>query len=389
MFKLLAILVIFAGVAYGQSPNCTDYCTTFLANCNSGTWMTYYADMTECMAVCAAFPVGTFADRTTNTLGCRLYHAQASPANYTLHCPHASATGGNYCGTYCEAYCNMSLFQCNANNGYYVMGTPNFNNYATCSKVCALYPQGDIFNDRTVNTLGCRIYHAKAAIATSDPAHCTHASPSGGDYCGSFCEAYCTLINGSCAVGANKPQYASNTACDDYCSNNLHDNTPSLDGHWNDTSGDTTGCRIYHSTAFLATGDSSHCLHAGPSGDNTCGSWCTVYCDLIQNACYGSNAQYTSTAQCMDVCGNFSSGGAPGDASGNTVQCRIYHAGVAGSDITNNAHVHCPHAGPSGGGVCVATTTGAATGAATTGAATSVVVSVLLVAAMMILAVIF
>jgi len=99
----------------------------------------------------------------------------------------------------------------------------------------------------------------------------------------------------------------------------------------------------------------------------------------------------------MTHCNGFSTAGYPGDAAGNTVQCRIYHAGVAGLDITTNAGVHCPHAGPTGGGVCVgappthpttataATGTGATTGAAaTTGksGASTIAASIVLIVAM-------
>jgi len=53
----------------------------------------------------------------------------------------------------------------------------------------------------------------------------------------------------------------------------------------------------------------------------------------------------------MTACAAMSNSGSQGDTSGNTVQCRIYHAGVAGNPSTN-AVTHCPHAGPNGAGVC-------------------------------------
>ena len=39
---------------------------------------------------------------------------------------------------------------------------------------------------------------------------------------------------------------------------------------------------------------------------------------------------------------------AVGDTSGNTIGCRLYHAGAAAADPV----LHCPHAGPTGGDVC-------------------------------------
>ncbi len=47
--------------------------------------------------------------------------------------------------------------------------------------------------------------------------------------------------------------------------------------------------------------------------------------------------------------------GTSGDTSGNTAACREYHLSVAATDATA-ATIHCPHASPDGGGVCVAST---------------------------------
>jgi len=68
--------------------------------------------------------------------------------------------------------------------------------------------------------------------------------------------------------------------------------------------------------------------------------------------------------------------------SGDSVQCRIYHAGVAGNPITN-APVHCPHASKDGAGTCGGTpppTTGSTGGSTTKGSgASSVAASVVLI----------
>jgi hypothetical protein len=60
--------------------------------------------------------------------------------------------------------------------------------------------------------------------------------------------------------------------------------------------------------------------------------------------CTGTNAQYDT----MDKCKGFCSGlpvGTAADMAGDTLGCRIYHAGAAAT----NATLHCPHAGPTGG----------------------------------------
>jgi len=77
----------------------------------------------------------------------------------------------------------------------------------------------------------------------------------------------------------------------------------------------------------------------------------------------------------MTACAGFPTDGDVGATSGNSVQCRIYHGGVAGTS-TMNAGIHCPHAGPTGGGVCGTagdtTTDAATTGDSKSGAATLV-----------------
>lgn len=74
---------------------------------------------------------------------------------------------------------------------------------------------------------------------------------------------------------------------------------------------------------------------------------CAYYCSTIATNCTAGNIQFASDANCMDTCMHFAPG-ALTDTGGDTLGCRIYHAEMAAADAT----VHCPHAGPTGGGVC-------------------------------------
>jgi hypothetical protein len=76
--------------------SCTDYCTTFLANCETDAANTY-ADETDCETQCAAFDCGTSDDTSGDTLGCRIYHANAAATDPATHCIHASAAGTGGC----------------------------------------------------------------------------------------------------------------------------------------------------------------------------------------------------------------------------------------------------------------------------------------------------
>jgi hypothetical protein len=72
---------------------------------------------------------------------------------------------------------------------------------------------------------------------------------------------------------------------------------------------------------------------------------CPTYCNEIQANCTGLNAQYPTMAQCTATCAKFPTLGALTDMTGDTLGCRIYHAG-APSKATPK--VHCIHGGPAG-----------------------------------------
>lgn len=148
------------------------------------------------------------------------------------------------------------------------------------------------------------------------------------------CEAYCTAVTKNCT--GEVAVYASKDVCVAACKN-----MPV--GKLADTSGNTLGCRTYHAGAAAGSMENAvmHCPHAGPGGAGYCGSNCEGYCNLAQGAC----DTYESTAACSTACAGFSDM-EPFTAkavTGNTLQCRLYHASVASADPTT----HCPHIGVS------------------------------------------
>ena len=77
---------------------------------------------------------------------------------------------------------------------------------------------------------------------------------------------------------------------------------------------------------------------------------CMTYCTQMMTNCTGANVQYENMADCLDFCGRANwPTGAPGAMSGNSLNCRIYHGGAP---AVADAAMHCPHAGPTGAGVC-------------------------------------
>jgi len=302
------------------------------------TVMPAYSNMTNCMDICASFMLGlndTAAEATNATVGCRTYHA--SVANSTTdalmkadHCWHAGPSGGKQCGTPCRAYCDMMKQSCNA-----AANNP-FSDDAFCLSACSLYDIAGNASTVSGANLWCKIYHVTASFG-GDKSHCTHASPSGAGLCGNRTENYCMIVNQTC-TGTNA-LYTSMTSCMDFF------NHLTTDGAVSDRGGDTRDCRIYHGIAAKALNDVSHCQHASHSGGNVCGTWCDVYCNLAISACgnNGTNMLYADPASCKTACAGIATAGKIGDANGDSIQCRIYHLGVA-SQSPANAVIHCPHA---------------------------------------------
>ncbi|MFT5430903.1 MAG: hypothetical protein ACI9OJ_001582, partial [Myxococcota bacterium] len=335
-------------------PTCTEYCTAVTANC-AGEFA-QYADMSACMAYCgtwAQIPVGTAADTSGNTVGCRTYHAGVAgtdgDTSAAVHCAHAGPSGGNVCGTWCDNYCQLSDTNCDGPNELFV-------DVATCATACAAYDDTGDAGDAAGGTVQCKIYHLGVAGsdgATSATTHCPHGDVDGGGVCVApvvdpTCTEYCTAVTANCTD--QYTQYADMSACMAYC------------GTWAqipvgtaaDTSGNTVGCRTYHAGVAGTDGDTSaavHCGHAGPSGGNVCGTWCDNYCQLSATNCDG---QFADAGACTTACGAYDDTGDAGDTGGDSVQCKIYHLGVAGSDGATSAATHCPHGDVDGGGVCVA-----------------------------------
>lgn len=143
------------------------------------------------------------------------------------------------------------------------------------------------------------------------------------------CATYCTTIMSACT--AARAQYASMQNCVDSCAN-----FPA--GTSTDQGGNTLGCRYNH--AQLAVSDpATHCGHAGPSGAGTCGMTCAGFCSIVVAECPTQWTMQTCTSN-QDGCPSFTS--TPpyaAGATGDTVECRLYHATMAATDPGG----HCGH----------------------------------------------
>jgi len=352
MKYLTIVILALIATAFCAVPDCTAYCTTIMANCNATNNQKQWADMATCTATCAKLPLGASDGEVSgNTVGCRQYHAGASAADPATHCIHAGPSGGDVCGSKCDAYCSIVQGSCTGANAAYA-------DNATCMAACGSLNTTGAISDVSGVSYFCHLYHATAAVG--DPAtHCAHAAAAGTGACGTRCENYCEIIQKNC-VGANS-QFADKATCLGFCATNP-------DGVFKDIGGNTKDCRIYHAFAGVALNDvATHCPHAGHSGANVCGTWCAVYCDLAISVCNTPATKlYNDLAACNTACTGFALTGKPGDTTGNTVQCRIYHLGAAAA--LNDRPTHCPHANATSSANCVggATTTPTTTTPTTT-----------------------
>jgi hypothetical protein len=167
------------------------------------------------------------------------------------------------------------------------------------------------------------------------------ASGSAGQAGGSglSCQSYCATMQENCKN--ENAQYPSLESCMAVCAT-----FPA--GTETDTQGNTLGCRSYHAGAAQGTtADATlHCPHAGPAGVGLCGSNCEGYCNIMVTTCPGEFS--AGTSECLQKCdglaGKDSTAYTVASTTGDTLQCRLYHASV-GAESQQSALMHCPHAG--------------------------------------------
>jgi hypothetical protein len=155
------------------TPSCTDYCTTIMTACTGGN--AQYKSEADCKKVCPYLTVGTLADTTGNTLGCRAYRLGLAANDAGGNCLGAGPYGGGLCGTRCESFCDIAMPACPLDGG------GPFAARSDCTTACAAYIYSDAgeipgSGPGSGNTLNCREYHLQNAISTPVP-HCGHIGP--------------------------------------------------------------------------------------------------------------------------------------------------------------------------------------------------------------------
>jgi hypothetical protein len=322
------------------SAACQSYCDKITANCTGDNQQ--YETRDTCLGICNHLPPGDpLEPGMEDTLACRAKLAEQAGTGEEpdVDCPSAGPGGNGVCGSNCESFCQLQAAICTAE--------------PDCVAKCAGLVPSVMFNsdDETGDTLACRLYHISAASVLPDP-HCMHATlrPNGPcdvagtpPDCGMFCQLEMTMCTDSNAI------YASRQECMAVCA--------ALDpGTTDDHTQNTAGCRVYHSYNAVAAPD-AHCPHTGPGGDGHCGiddpvlgtGNCVSYCRLLLAGCpadysqtFPLDANDANRTQCVSTCSSWTgSGGTPSGAgadsgyslatsgTGNSVQCRLFHASAA------------------------------------------------------------
>jgi len=262
-----------------------------------------------------------------------------------VHCPHTGYTGGGQCGSWCTNYCDRALSLCSSPT----ISPSIYPDMPTCMRACAAMNTGNQ-TDQSGASVTCRTYHAVASLVYNDNVHCTHASqPSASGVCGTSIQNLCQFHINACT--GSLQSFNSEAQC-----NNIFATFPI--GFPNATGGNSVDCRLYHVGYGITQNLTSvHCPHADVTGGNgVCGTICDGFCQLMNATC---PSNYGSNAACATACAAFPSNGIDGAVSGNTAQCRVYHAGVASTPGGSPLYsvTHCPHTTISGGGVCSSSST--------------------------------
>jgi hypothetical protein len=185
----------------------------------------------------------------------------------------------------------------------------------------------------------------------------------GGTDAGLSCEVYCTQVTANCTtVGtfpadkadtdAGNQQYVTKVGCLNECAK-----TPV--GDINDKTGDTLGCRQYHSGAAKLDAK-LHCPHAGPSGGGLCSggdggveSRCFTLCARAESLCTAeagvppADVPFKDLADCTNGCNKdpykFDQTKPELLGNGDDLNCRQYHLEAAYENPPGTALTHCPH----------------------------------------------
>lgn len=267
----------------GPIPTTTaHYCDLLEFNCNNVNTQ-QYTDKAQCLAAAVHLPTSASdtaqASNGMNTLGCRVYHAQAANVLTVNHCGHAGPSGGGVCGTELQAWGSILNSTCQDSSVQDLVNT------VSASVLNAAFPPGFRSSENTSlatytsvldqagNTQACRIYHL--GVAASAPSHCDHGDLSGANNCGlNFVDNLCLFIEQTCGFGSAAWQFDDAANCKADLTNSSTNVIQVAVGAYPDATANSYTCRFYHTSvaaSFLTGGSNAATAGAVASKELHCG----------------------------------------------------------------------------------------------------------------------
>jgi hypothetical protein len=162
--------------------------------------------------------------------------------------------GGGPLTLSCASYCATIMRNCTGANAEYL--SPDI-----CLSMCPALELNTTIGDTMDDTLGCRLFHARAAALTPNVS-CRFAGPLGGGHCGDDpCLSFCTLDVGYCVSPRPVPYEGGIPECRADCTTYPYVTVGAGDTTTEDTN--TLNCRLWHlETAFTDPQSGLfHCAH--------------------------------------------------------------------------------------------------------------------------------
>lgn len=149
--------------------SCAAYCDAVALACKDQNLQ--YASTAACLGLCATWPVGTSADLTGDTLGCRINQTKvAANTGELADCAAAGPGGNGTCGTNCESFCASLAIVCPTDyDGSASSCLGDCLRLATCGDYHV-----DTAHDPDDQSVQCRLFHLTSATQSAST-HCPHA----------------------------------------------------------------------------------------------------------------------------------------------------------------------------------------------------------------------
>lgn len=198
----------------------------------------------------------------------------------------------------------------------------------------AVAPEGTGGNDSSTSTDGESGDIADSSSSSTGGDGVAASSSTGVDTGDAqVCSDYCGLIGDHCQ--GDDAQYNGDSICEATCAN-----MPV--GTAGDELGNSASCRTFHAV-LAAEEPQTHCAHAGPAGDGTCGADCESFCSVALTLCDGDLSVFSGGEDCIATCEGFPTEPAysANVPDGDSFACRLRHLTLA----SLQPEIHCSHIG--------------------------------------------